>query len=414
MLELFKITIAVSIMIAPVVAVCFNKFSIMSLFISSIIGIVVAPIFIICFIYLIIKSLGMFQLFYQIEPIIKIILSSIVKILLNISHFGAEIPFSKIYVTTPNLLNIIMYYLIVFSIIFLISINKKKFNQTFRKRIKNLISLLKYEYSQNKNKVISTVLIIVIIFSIIKIYPKKLKIYFIDVGQGDSTLIVTPANKSILIDGGGSKSEEYNVGKSVLFPYLLDRGIGSIDYVIISHFDTDHIDGLLYVMKEIKVKNVIVSLKGQKESENYEKFLDITKKRKINTIAVKAGDRVKIEKDIFIEILWPDKENTITENAINNYSIVCKLNYRSFCMLFTGDIEEIAERAIITKYGDSNLLKATVLKVAHHGSISSSIQEFLELVKPKIALIGVGANNKYGHPNEDVVNRLENKRCKNI
>lgn len=99
---------------------------------------------------------------------------------------------------------------------------------------------------------------------------------------------------------------------------------------------------------------------------------------------------------------------------MNNNSIVCKLVYRNFSMLFTGDIEEMAEKQIISKYKNSKILHATVLKVAHHGSKTSSIQEFLELVKPKIALIGVGRNNNFGHPNKDVIKRLQNLRCKSL
>ena len=91
-------------------------------------------------------------------------------------------------------------------------------------------------------------------FSLLSFIPQNLKVYFIDVGQGDSTLIVTPKNKTILIDGGGSEFSDFNVGKNTLFPYILDRGFNKLDYIIVSHFDSDHCGGLLYVMQEIKVK----------------------------------------------------------------------------------------------------------------------------------------------------------------
>ena len=100
---------------------------------------------------------------------------------------------------------------------------------------------------------------------------------------------------------------------------------------------------------------------------------------------------------------------------MNNNSIVCKLNYKNFSMLFTGDIEEIAEKQILQEYKNNvQLLKSTILKVAHHGSKTSSTQEFVEMVTPKIALIGVGKNNKFGHPNDGVIKRLENLRYGNI
>mgnify|MGYP002861104604 CR=1 FL=1 len=174
-------------------------------------------------------------------------------------------------------------------------------------------------------------MIFIIIFSIIKIIPNNLKIYFIDVGQGDSCLIVTPSNKKILIDGGGS--ENYDVGKNTLLPYLLDRRINNLDYVIISHFDTDHVGGIIYLMQNIKIKNVIIS-KQFESTENLEKIYSIAQKQKLNVQIVQAGDKVNIEKNVYFDIIWPVSENMISENAINNNSVVCKLNYYIFSMIY--------------------------------------------------------------------------------
>lgn len=106
-----------------------------------------------------------------------------------------------------------------------------------------------------------------------------------------------------------------------------------------------------------------------------------------------------------IQILWP-KEIQIQENILNNNSIVAKLRYKTLSMLFTGDIEEIAEKQILEEYKNSNILNSTILKVAHHGSKSSSTQDFLEQIKPRMALIGVGEKNTFGHPNKGVLERL--------
>ncbi len=112
-------------------------------------------------------------------------------------------------------------------------------------------------------------------------------------------------------------------------------------------------------------------------------------------------------------ILWP-KDERIEENEINNNSIVAKLSYRKFSCIFTGDIEEIAEKAILKEYKHTNTLNSTILKVAHHGSKTSSTEEFLNAVKPKIGLIGVGENNNFGHPDREVLERLERMRMQNI
>lgn len=159
-------------------------------------------------------------------------------------------------------------------------------------------------------------------------------------------------------------------------------------------------------MKEINVENLIIG-KQFKNSENYETFLEIVKEKRSKVNVVEAGQRIEIEKNLYFDILWPNSNDIVTENILNNNSLVCKMVYQDFSILFTGDIEEIAEKAILKKYKDTNILKSTILKVAHHGSKSSSTKEFLNFVRPKIAFIGVGKNNKFGHPNIEVLKKLE-------
>ena len=247
--------------------------------------------------------------------------------MLCLANIGSKIPFNQIYVITPNLSEIFTFYIVVFLTFFFISIYKpkRKQNKVFNKRIRNLISLAKYEFNQNKRKVLSFMLIIVVIANIIIFIPKDLKIYFIDVGQGDSCLIVTPNKKTILIDGGGS--ENYDVGKNVLVPYLLSRRIKHLDYIMISHFDTDHVGGLLTVMEELKVENAIVS-KQAESCENYVKFIQIANEKHIKIVVVGKGDKLNIERNIYLDILWPKNDNLVSENVLNNNSIVCKLKVK--------------------------------------------------------------------------------------
>lgn len=160
-------------------------------------------------------------------------------------------------------------------------------------------------------------------------------------------------------------------------------------------------------MQEIKVNNIIIG-KQYKSSENYEKFIKIVKEKKINVKIVEGGEKVSIEDNLYFNILWPFSDNMISDNSINNNSLVCKLNYKNYSMLFTGDIEAIAEKAILKKYSRNlNILKSDILKVAHHGSKTSSITEFIEKIKPKYAIIGVGEDNKFGHPSDSTIQNLE-------
>lgn len=164
-------------------------------------------------------------------------------------------------------------------------------------------------------------------------------------------------------------------------------------------------------MQNLKVGVVVIGKQGE-QSENYKEFLELAKSRKIKVIKVKAGDKIQIDENTLISILFPT-ENLITENILNNNSLVAKFTYaidgtKEFSMLLTGDIEKIAEDEIVSMYKNTNALQANILKIAHHGSKTSTTQEFLNLVKPQIALIGVGENNSFGHPNKVTLDKLNN------
>lgn len=169
---------------------------------------------------------------------------------------------------------------------------------------------------------------------------------------------------------------------------------------------------MLYILQEIKVETVIIG-KQYEASENYKEFQRIVNNRKVNVHVVEAGNKIQIENNLYFYVLWPTSANMISDNAINNNSLVCKLIYKNFSMLFTGDIEEIAEKAILSKYvNKQELLKADILKVAHHGSKTSSIKEFINAVTPKYSVIGVGKDNKFGHPSEKTLETLNDKNVK--
>lgn len=161
--------------------------------------------------------------------------------------------------------------------------------------------------------------------------------------------------------------------------------------------------GMFYILENMKVKNIIIGVQAE-EYENCKEFIKLAKQRKVKIKVLERGDIYYIDNDTYLEVLFPDIKYTILENKINNNSLVFKLIYKEFSILFTGDIEEEAEKYLVKEY--KNSLKSTILKVGHHGSKTSSISEFIDCVKPKIALIGVGQNNNFGHPNEEVLKRL--------
>ena len=382
--ESISVTISANIVIIPIMMYTFNtislSFVISNLLAGAILGIIVLYAFALIFLYMVLHNF--------ISPLF-IILNLMLKILIYIAHICSLIPFSKIYVVTPNLILIILFYLFLYLLV------KKQKSRILSKKTIAFFTI--------------AIIILNFIYPVLTSKRDNLEINFIDVGQGDSTLIRV-SNKTILIDGGGSSyGETFDVGEQTLFPYLLDRGINTIDYVIVSHFDSDHCQGLNFIMENMKVKNAIISSLGQ-ESNEYDTFLSLAKKQNTNLIYVKKGDIIKIG-DCTIKILFPDNE-PITDNEKNNNAIVFKFLWKNISILFTGDIEEKAENKILSLYSDNlGELKSTILKVAHHGSKTSTTKAFLEAVKPQIALIGVGEDNNFGHPNSGVIERLESIGC---
>lgn len=380
-------SVAAQIFIFPIILYIFGTISLTFIF-SNLLIIPLSTIITVIGFFIMICPL---QIFAIVEPMIEIEI--------RVVSFFANIGISKIYCVIPNIKEIITYYVMSLYLYYMLR--------------RDYIYKIKHFFRKYKKILVLILLLCIGISFIYKNIPKDLYINFIDVGQGDSTLITTQFNKKILIDGGGSEfGSTFDVGEKTLLPYLLKKKIHKLDYVIISHFDSDHVGGILTILEELNVKQVLIP-KQVEYSENYNKFLDIIKKRNIKVKIVGEGNTINIDKNTYLDILWPE-EKQITDNVLNNNSLIVRLCYKNFKMLFTGDIEEIAEQKLLQKYENTEKLTADILKVAHHGSKSSSIAEFLEKVNPRIALIGVGKNNKFGHPNAGVLDRLNMLRNKNI
>ena len=232
-IECISVSISAQIVIAPIMLWNFNTIGISFLICNLLLNLVVGIIVMGGLIQTIISFINI-----KIGHIIAYFLQVPIFILIPISKLGTKIPFGNFKVVTPYLIQIVIYYFCIIIINYLYKIFHKKILTTTENRIKNLIHVFKFKIKPYKKKIVSIMIfIIVICFAICK-SPKDLKIYFVDVGQGDSTLIVTPREKVILIDGGGSQA--YDVGKNIILPYLLDRRIDKIDYLVVSHFDFDH------------------------------------------------------------------------------------------------------------------------------------------------------------------------------
>ena len=250
----------------------------------------------------------------------------------------------------------------------------------------------------------------------------QLTISMLDIGQGDAVLIQTGA-KNILIDTGDDKYyEDGKKGKenTQLLTELQKLKIDHIDTLVMTHAHADHIGKADNVIAQYGVKELVYN--GIPSTSKY--FINALKAAKANgtqQVKVKAGDVLDFGNGVSFEIVSPSQslidEDTAAIKAkkkvdVNNESVVGRLTFGNFAMLFTGDAEGPVEKDMIASYGKK--LKCQVLKAGHHGSKTSSTAEFLKLVQPESVVMSLGVNNQYGHPHEALLNRLQKQGVKNI
>ena len=242
-----------------------------------------------------------------------------------------------------------------------------------------------------------------------------LRVDFLDVGQGDSALVTMPDGATLLIDGGGKPvfvkpnsddpsdsvdRDVRSIGETVVSEHLWWRGLDRIDYVIATHADADHIDGLNDVVRNFSVRSALVARTPGLDPE-YSKFAQTLTATKTHVETIQAGDRLQFG-SVTIKVLWPYASNDPDASSANNDSVVLQLTFGDDSILFTGDIEKQAEVQILTSNTD---LHADVVKVPHHGSRTSSTEAFVRATSPKYAIISVGQKSMFGHPHREVVER---------
>jgi competence protein ComEC len=229
-----------------------------------------------------------------------------------------------------------------------------------------------------------------------------MEITAIDVGQGDSILIVTPEGKTLLIDGGGpvggTSSDNFDIGEDVVSPYLWQRGISRLDAVALTHGHSDHMSGLHAVIANFRPKELWVGMNPQTRS--YRALLRHAADAKTMTMHRAAGDEFEFGGAKF-KVLSPAAGFVPGREAKNDDSLVMELRYGDTSALLAGDMERRVERAVAMRAAHDD-----VLKVAHHGSATSSTPELLGAVRPRYAVISVGYKSLFGHPKPEVLARL--------
>jgi competence protein ComEC len=236
---------------------------------------------------------------------------------------------------------------------------------------------------------------LILVFTPILTPSPYLRIEFLDVGQGEATLLRFPNGSTLLVDSGDEKAARFE-----LIPCFTRRGIKQVDNLILTHFDRDHASGAFALMDRMRIKRLFTSSKDTDDPLG-DSLLSKASSKGIEVRALALGDTLLPDPGSKCLILWPPQAESGSDNR---HSIVAKIAYGKVGILLTGDIGSDEERIL---QAGGEILKADILKVAHHGSRYSSSRSFLEMVQPEMALIGCGERNRYGHPAPRVVGDLE-------
>lgn len=293
----------------------------------------------------------------------------------------AKIPYSTVYLPAFSFIGAILY--LIFLLIF------------FHQQLREKIAVFLFPY----RKLLASIFLLFILVNLFStiLRPKEMSVHFIDVGQGDALLVITPNKHAFMIDTGGAR--DFPLGLRVDIPYLFHYGVEKLDAIFLTHAHDDHSAGAGGILPKIAVQKIIAANEGKEIYASVMKMphSDIYLK---NFSVAQEGEVYNID-DVHVEVVHAPKNEHLTGNE---YSNVYRISYGKASFLITGDLVTAEEKNILNKYKH---LQTTVLKVAHHGSLSSSSMEFLQQVKPHFAVISVGEDNSFGHPHKEVLERLQ-------
>jgi competence protein ComEC len=370
--ELFALSLTAFIGVMPFIALTFNRIT----FASLVLNFAAIPL-----VGLIMAGGYVFLLASFTVPFLAGILADVSGFLIQglviLSEIPEIIPFTSFRVPTPYILVVVFYFLFLLSFQLPPVIKKQKWISTLGLLVMALI-LISYPFSDKK---------------------KLLTLTFIDVGQGESILVEFPGQKKMLVDGGGLYDDSYDVGEKVVSRFLWNKGIKTIDFMVLTHAHPDHLNGLKSIAGNFKIKEFWEAYTPVEDS-SYEEL-----KKSIGDEVIQQkvfrGDSNSIS-GVRIDVLHPKESDQKVRQVHNDHSIVMRISTGDISFLLTGDIGEDAEREILENIGSLN---SQIFKSPHHGSRSSSSASFLEAVEPEIIVISVGKRNFYNLPDPVVLER---------
>jgi competence protein ComEC len=406
----------------PLVMLYFNQVS----FISLLANLLIIPI-----IGFIVVPLGLFSVLLYPATIhgaawCITVNSELLAKALDIVIWFSNLPFASIKTITPTYFEICCYYVLGWAVLNLFGIyyeNVDKKNKLLggTDLIDSKIKL-KGKLNNSRRKKVLAVAIVVIIAGVAdtcywfnnRFRHDDLRVTIIDVGQGSSALLEMPRGFNLLIDGGGfPDNSAFDIGERVIAPLLWRKKIKTIDTLILSHPNSDHLNGLLYIAENFNVKRVWANY-DTADSIGYRKFMEIIKKKSIHMPEFKDISRTSFFNGAQLDLLYPPGDymdnNKRTWSNFNNNSLVIKVKFGSKSILFPGDIMTMAEKELVAIAGDD--LTSNVLIAPHHGSSTSNSEFFIDSVNPETVIFSSGWRNSYRFPHPLVLKKYKKRECR--
>ena len=381
--RLLAVTITAQLGVLPFIAWYFNSFSLSSL----VANVIIVPL-IEWIVILGLLGAGIGMVAGVAGNIIMVICSLLISIVIQSAAWLAMVPGAKVYMPSIGPIGGLIYYLLLAWV--------------YGYKPRSLLSvtgLIQKWPQAAAGALLGTVLCIILY----NVYPRPMSVHFIDVGQGDCTLIITPHGRAILVDTGGTVGNtDFDIGERVVVPYLKHYGVLAIDYLFLTHGHQDHAGGAAAIVRELPVKNAMLAREAYTVAVR--NLLNV--RQNSSFIPVYEGQRIELD-GVSIHVIHAASGTNMRPQ--NEVSSVVQIRYGQHSFLLTGDLESTGEDAIIAS--DQGIV-STVLKVGHHGAKTSSTRAFLESVSPQYAVISVGKNNRFGHPHGDTIKRLQLQNSK--
>lgn len=387
------VTIGAQLSVLPIIAWYFNVLSLSSLLANLVIAPIVEWIIVAGLLAGLLASL-----IPMAGKVVFLLASVVLGLVYELSRWVAALPGSQIYMPTFSWWGGMLYYM---------GLGWLIIDGEHRKRLMSCVGMGRTLRDSKGWQAVFLLGMLVVVFCCWQMWcnNKEMQVHFIDVGQGDSALVITPHGRAFMVDTGGVREGSYDIGSRVDVPYLLHYGVQKLDYIFLTHAHDDHAGGVKGILTKIPVGAIGI---GHEGAEDYLQAFGTGKIGKIKKLLVPLQEGSSIELDgVRIDMLYSPESKKVQESHLqatgNEFSNLIRVSYGETSFLFTGDLIVEQEQQVLA---NGTNVASTVLKVGHHGSRTSSSQEFLTAVNPGWAVISCGYNNSFGHPHKEILNRL--------